>query len=340
VTEHARTLGITIHRGHRPTPLDETQLREQYLTRKRSTQAIAGDLGTDDETVRLRLHQLGIPLRPAGVHSRTVMTSKIDTPVPPDIRAAAEHTLHGWQRLHRFQITAAFPNLQTAAAYLGAQPNALLRQLQRLERDIGHPLIHRSAGSKPHSPTTRGHALLRHLKTPPVQTLLHAAVPAHQTKPMPDAAALAHATATITRRRRPSPITPYNDIAVERIRIHTPTLALLRHLLAHPDQEFYGAQILATTTMTGGTLYPQLNRLEQAGWLTSRPEHQHAWTSRAPAGRGPGRRRTYYSLTTEGRKAATHELQRRRQNPTENHHRHHQHPSRAEENDRTAGRNR
>lgn len=330
VVEHARTLGITIRRGHRPVPIDPAWLRTEYLTRKRSTEAIARDLGTDDETVRLRLHQHGIPLRPAGVHSRTVMTTKIGTPVPADIRAAVEHTLHGWQRLHRFQIVMAFPTLKTAAAYLGAHPNALLRQLQRLELDVGHPLAHRSAGSRPQRPTTRGHTLLRHLRTPAAQALMHAAVPARQRRPMPDAATLADAKTTHTRRQRRGPIKPYKDIPVERIRIRTPTIELLRHILTRTNPDFYGAEIIAATGAASGTLYPQLQRLQQAGWLTSRPEDETAWNRRAPDGRGPGRRRTYYQLTGPGRDAAIHELRHRDQD--------HQHP--AEEGDTTSGRNR
>ncbi|MEV0492286.1 hypothetical protein [Streptomyces atratus] len=67
----ARAVGITVRRTRQPFPMDETWLREQYLTHKRSTLDIAEELGTEDETVRRRLKYLGVPLRPPGVHSRT-----------------------------------------------------------------------------------------------------------------------------------------------------------------------------------------------------------------------------------------------------------------------------
>jgi DNA-binding PadR family transcriptional regulator len=50
--------------------------------------------------------------------------------------------------------------------------------------------------------------------------------------------------------------------------------------------------------------------MNKAGWLTSRPEDEQSWLAGAPPGCGPGRRRTYYTLTAEGRRAARHELDR------------------------------
>ncbi|MER7903010.1 TniQ family protein [Streptomyces sp. NPDC095614] len=86
VAEQAKAIGLTIYYSQRPVPMDETWLREQYLTRKRSTADIAAQLGTESETVRRRFLQLGIPLRPPGVHSRTVLTAKVDKSIPRNIR--------------------------------------------------------------------------------------------------------------------------------------------------------------------------------------------------------------------------------------------------------------
>jgi hypothetical protein len=163
VVEQAKALGITIYRSQRPRPMDETWLREQYLVRKRSTESIAQELGTEDETVRRRMQQLDIPRRPSGVHSRQVMIATLDRRLPLDIRHAVEGGLHGWERLHRFQITMAFPNLETASTYLKTHQGSLVTQFQRLEGDIGAPLFHRSAFGKPQRPTARGKAVLRHL---------------------------------------------------------------------------------------------------------------------------------------------------------------------------------
>nr|WP_238350852.1 TniQ family protein [Kribbella shirazensis] len=310
VLEYARAHGITIHRTRRPIPIDDAWLRDQYLTHKRSTASIATELGTNDGTIRRRLQRLGIPLRPAGVHSRQAMTITLDRRVPRDVRAAAQGNLHGWLRLHRFQIAMAFPSLETAATYLNTHQGALVRQFQRLERDIGAPLFHRGVFGKPHRPTPRGNRLLQHLDTGHVKTQLHAALSA-QLVPMPDPATIAAATSTAATRRPPSPPRPYTGINVQRIRIRPETLTLLQDLISHAEDDIYAAQVSARTGLNPGSVSTRLRQLEHAGWLTSRLEDDISWLNRAPAGRGPGRRRTYYTLTSEGRRAAIHELQTR-----------------------------
>lgn len=44
--------------------------------------------------------------------------------------------------------------------------------------------------------------------------------------------------------------------------------AVLRHLLDTPPDEHYGAAIQRATRIKGGTVYPILIRLENAGWIT------------------------------------------------------------------------
>ncbi|MFF3154147.1 TniQ family protein [Streptomyces sp. NPDC057910] len=312
VVEQAEAIGLTIYYSQRPVPMDEAWLREQYLIHKRSTADIAAELDTTDETVRRRLQYYEIPLRPQGVHSRTVMTAKLDKSIPRDIRAVAEGTLHGWLRLHRFQITMAFPNLESAAEYLGSHQSALVTQFQRLESDHGHALFHRSGFGRPQRPTAHGRAVLRALNNPQVQALMNNALRPDQRIAPPDPQTLARAQAGLKTRKSPGPLKPFDSIPVDRIRITGPTLTLLRDLIAHQDEEFYGAQIQTRTGLDTGTLYPQLKRLKQAGWLTSRPESEESWHSRAPVGCGPGRRRTYYALTTGGLRAASHEIQHHR----------------------------
>ncbi|WP_128433219.1 TniQ family protein [Streptomyces cyaneus] len=310
---HARALGITVRRTRKPFPIDPAWLREQYLTHKRSTHDIAEELGTDDETVRRRLKHLKIPLRPPGVHSRTIMT-KTDARLPRAVRAAVEGTLHGWLRLHRFQISMRFPSLDSAAQYLKAEPNALATQFQRLEHNIGTTLFKRAAFGRPQQPTQQGRQLLRSLDEARVQVLMISALQHDQITAPPDDHTLEAAHAKFRIRRNPSRPTPFSDITVERVRITGPTLTLLRDLLTRPREEFYGAEVIKRTGLEAGTLYPQLKRLERAGWLTSRLEDDVAWMSRATPGRGPGRRRTFYTLTAEGHRAAHLETQYRAKN--------------------------
>ncbi|MFM9499712.1 hypothetical protein ACKI1Q_39755 [Streptomyces galilaeus] len=97
-----------------------------------------------------------------------------------------------------------------------------------------------------------------------------------QIMPMPDAASPAKAA----RRQafRQSPPSESKSLG--------PALTLLRDLLAHQDEEFYGAHIHARTGNDNGILYAQLKRMERAGWLTSWLEIEESWFARAPVGCG------------------------------------------------------
>lgn len=311
VARFANQVGITPTKGRPRFPIDSTWLREQYCHRRRSTADIAAELGTEQMIVNNALHRLGISPRPPGVASFPQMIAVLDDDVPPDIRIAVEGTLHSWQRLHRFQIAMTFPNLETAGDYLGADHSALVSQFQRLERDIGKQLFHRASYRTPHRPTPPGQTLLRDLHHDRVQTLMHAALRDNQAHPMPDATTLADAHHKITtRHRKPALLTPFNGITVDRLRRSRPLLTLLRDLIDHDPEEFYGLTVKHRTGIDDGTLYPLLKRMNKAGWLTSRPEDEQSWLAGAPPGCGPGRRRTYYTLTAEGRRAARHELDR------------------------------
>jgi DNA-binding PadR family transcriptional regulator len=59
----------------------------------------------------------------------------------------------------------------------------------------------------------------------------------------------------------------------------------------------YGFDIIDITGMPGGTVYPALRRLEDAGYLTS------AWEKERVAQAAERPRRRYYSMTRAGREA-------------------------------------
>lgn len=311
VARYAKTAGITLATSKAPIPIDHAWLREQYRDQRRSITNIAAELNITGSTVALALRREGIQSRPQGVHSFPDMVTALDEAVPHDIRAAVEGSLRGWQRLRRFHIAMRFPSLDTAAAYLRTTGPVLVNQCRRLERDIGGPLFHRSVFRTPQRPTTRGHRLLHDLDHSHVHNLMNAAHHQRPAPPMPEAATLARAAKQFATRRPPSPLKPYNDINVQRIRITAPVIVLLRDLIDHDQPQTYGLEIHTRTGIDPGTLYPLLKRMAQAGWLTSWPEDEQAWLAGAPPGRGPGRRRTYYALTTHGRRAALHELAHR-----------------------------
>ena len=68
---------------------------------------------------------------------------------------------------------------------------------------------------------------------------------------------------------------------------------VLELLLADPDRQRFGLEIVDGTGLPPGTIYPILARLEHLGWLTSR------WEDVDPHRAGRPRRR-YYHLTATG----------------------------------------
>ena len=147
----ARELGITVTSAWQPTPIDPSWLRDQYA--RRSYSDIAAELGVATETVIAAARRHGITGRAKGVRSRPEMFTTLSEAIPPDIRRAVEGSLHGWQRLHRFREAMACPAIGAAARQIGAHPSALIHQFQRLERDIGATLYHRSSPGHPMRPT-------------------------------------------------------------------------------------------------------------------------------------------------------------------------------------------
>ena len=84
-------------------------------------------------------------------------------------------------------------------------------------------------------------------------------------------------------------------------RMTTPVLKVIAALLADPDGEHYGLELMQDTGLPSGTLYPILLRLARAGWVTSR------WEDLDPVTEGRPNRR-YYRLTAQGAAAARAEV--------------------------------
>jgi len=74
-------------------------------------------------------------------------------------------------------------------------------------------------------------------------------------------------------------------------------LAALQILAAIRDGSAYGLDIVATTGLPSGTVYPTLGRLRRSGHLKAR------WEDQREADREGRSRRRYYELSGEGEKA-------------------------------------
>lgn len=93
-------------------------------------------------------------------------------------------------------------------------------------------------------------------------------------------------------------------------RITMNMLRVFRVLLEDPTASHYGTEIGKAARLSGGSLYPLLLRLEQAGVLES------GWEDVDPSEVGRPRRRLYW-LTGEGAEYARRELQEAQQSITQ-----------------------
>lgn len=80
-------------------------------------------------------------------------------------------------------------------------------------------------------------------------------------------------------------------------RLSHQTLKVLRLFCDAPREERAGSAIARSTGLGSGTLYPILDRLESAGWLTS------SWEVGEPSALGRPRRRLY-TITALGQQQA------------------------------------
>jgi DNA-binding PadR family transcriptional regulator len=76
----------------------------------------------------------------------------------------------------------------------------------------------------------------------------------------------------------------------------TQTQLVFQAFLDSPSEETYGFELAQATGLPSGTIYPILSRLGDEGLVKSRWEEVEA--------KGQRRRRRYYGLTGEGRRAA------------------------------------
>jgi DNA-binding PadR family transcriptional regulator len=82
------------------------------------------------------------------------------------------------------------------------------------------------------------------------------------------------------------------------VRLTLQVQMVLTALAAVPESELYGLELVDSTGLPPGTIYPILARLEHAGWLSSR------WEVVDQRAEGRPRRR-YYRLTADGAAVAT-----------------------------------
>ena len=102
-----------------------------------------------------------IPLRPRGgaSHDSALRTTDRASDLPDPI-AKSLTSPYAWQRLNRFAAAIGYQTLSEAAEHLGVAQSTLVIQINRLERDIGGPLLERAERGRPMTPTALGEQVL------------------------------------------------------------------------------------------------------------------------------------------------------------------------------------
>jgi hypothetical protein len=139
--------------------IDRDWLAEQYITKRRTTVDIAGELDVSRSTISKLLHQHGIPVRPSGSASHQQNLTAGDG--FPEPLASAVHGRGGADRVRRFQVYAGARSLTAGAKRLAVGQYALTLQLAKLERTCQAQLLERPTRDRQHQrPTTLGQTLL------------------------------------------------------------------------------------------------------------------------------------------------------------------------------------
>ncbi|MFL4905531.1 LysR family transcriptional regulator [Streptomyces sp. MMS24-I2-30] len=181
LTELAKEYGIPLRNGlqdyrHRGT-IERDWLIEQYVHRRRTLPDLAGETGMSTANMARWAHTHNIPLRPRGgaSHHTALRASDRAADLPAILRKAFTGPYAG-QRLSRFLAAQSYPTLTEAARDLGIQQTTLVTQINRLERDLGQPLLKRAERGTAMKLTPFGKRVVTAARKIPAETdLLHGA---------------------------------------------------------------------------------------------------------------------------------------------------------------------
>jgi transposase-like protein len=103
-------------------------------------------------------HRHHIPIRTRGgaSHNSALRLAEQAARTPAILRKALTSP-YAWQRLERFAAAVRYPTLHEAARARGVTPAALIKQIQRLEKDLGQQLLERAERGHPMKLTPFGH---------------------------------------------------------------------------------------------------------------------------------------------------------------------------------------
>jgi len=161
----AAEYGIELREGpqdyKRKGVIDRDWLLEQYVGCGRTLPDLARekDMSTANMARWARFHQIPQRARGGASHDASLRTIDQASDLPAPI-AKALTSPYAWQRLNRFAASIGYQTLSEAAEHLDITQSTLVTQINRLERDIGGPLLERAERGRPMNPTALGEQVL------------------------------------------------------------------------------------------------------------------------------------------------------------------------------------
>lgn len=161
LTGLAKEYGIPLREGpqdcKRRGTIERDWLIEQYVHRRRTLPDLAREVGMSTANMARWARTHNIPLRSRGgaSHHIALRTAEEAADAPVILRDALTGP-NAWQRLERFAAALPYPTVTEAAWALGIHQSTLTTQINRLERDLGQPLIERAERGRKMRPTPFG----------------------------------------------------------------------------------------------------------------------------------------------------------------------------------------
>ncbi|MGW2510709.1 TniQ family protein [Streptomyces scopuliridis] len=161
LTDLAKEYGIPLREGpqdyKRRGTIERDWLIEQYIHRRRTLPDLARETGMSTANMARWARTHNIPLRPRGGASHhTALRTAEEAADAPAILSDALTSPNARQRLERFAAALPYPTVTEAARALGIHQSTLTIQINRLERDLGRPLIERAERGRRMRPTPFG----------------------------------------------------------------------------------------------------------------------------------------------------------------------------------------
>ncbi|MEU2131464.1 LysR family transcriptional regulator [Streptomyces sp. NPDC018352] len=137
--------------------IERDWLIEQYVHHRRTLPDLARETGMSTANMARWAHTHNIPLRPRGgaSHHTALRAPEQATDAPAILRAALTSP-NARQRLERFAAALPYSTVTEAARALGIHQSTLTTQINRLEKDLGRPLIERAERGRRMRPTPFG----------------------------------------------------------------------------------------------------------------------------------------------------------------------------------------